>query len=260
VLDTHCHLTSEHFAEQFAGVLRAAQNAGVHGMISVATDAASAQAALNLAHTFDHIWCTSGIHPSEAAKKHDLSAIEAVAKDAKCLAWGELGLDEHWPDPPAAQQITLLESQLDMIKAWDTAGGRCLPIVIHCRKALDALLGRLEDSGLPGNRFIFHCFTDGPDEADRVLEFGAAISFTGVVTYPSAATVAQASDRVPIDRLMIETDAPYLSPVPVRGVRPNQPAHLPHTAAFLASRRGLDCSAFTDIMDDNAHRIYGVPR
>jgi len=259
VFDTHCHLTSPHLAEHLRAVLDAAANAGVHGMVSVATDLDTARAALALAQAHDTIWCTTGVHPSEAAHEHDFGAIEAVAKDPNCLAWGELGLDGHWPDPPHAMQLELLERQLTMINAWDANDGRKLPIVIHCRKALDALLPRLVDSGLDGDRFIFHCFTDGPDEADRVLDFGAAISFTGVVTYPNAPEVALAFDRVPGDRLMIETDAPYLSPQPVRKIRPNQPAHLVHTAAFLAARRGQTIDTFTAAADTTARRIYRLP-
>ena len=259
MFDTHCHLTSPALAEHLDDVLQAAAAAGVHGMISVATDANTARAALDLATTHDHIWCTAGIHPSEAAHEHALEDLSAVAQDHNCLAWGELGLDGHWPDPPEDLQLALLERQLTMIKAWDDRGERPLPIVIHCRKALHTLLPRLRDSGLDGERFVFHCFTDGPDEADTVLDFGAAISFTGVVTYPGAADVAKAADRVPLDRLMIETDAPYLSPQPVRGVRPNQPAHVIHTAAFLAARRGLSVAQFTDMVDTTARRIYGLP-
>ena len=134
-----------------------------------------------------------------------------------------------------------------------------MPVVIHNRKAINDLLPILQESGLAGDRFIFHCFTDGPDEATRLLNFGAALSFTGVVTYTNATDVAKASDLVPLDRLMIETDAPYLSPVPVRGVRPNQPAHVAHVAAFLAARRGLSVEVFVDQVDATAHAIYGLP-
>ena len=259
VFDTHCHLTSPQLAEHLQAVLSDAANARVHGMVTVATDLETARAALALAKAHDSIWCTSGVHPSEAARDHDLKAIESIVKDPKCIAWGELGLDGHWPDPPHDLQLQLLEDQLTMIKAWDANKGQRLPIVIHCRKALDALLPRLMDSGLDGDRFVFHCFTDGPNEADRVLDFGAAISFTGVVTYPNAPEVALASDRVPVDRLMIETDAPYLSPQPVRKVRPNQPAYVVHTAAFLAARRGQSIDTFTAAADATARRIYGLP-
>ncbi|MCH2135925.1 MAG: TatD family hydrolase [Phycisphaerales bacterium] len=258
MFDTHCHLTSEALKGTLPDVLAQAEAAGVHGMLSVSVDPLDAQAALDLAQAHPQVWCTAGVHPSEAALGHDPMDLHVIAKDPKCLAWGELGLDGHWPEPSQAQQHALLEAHLDAIGAWDQAGGRQLPIVVHCRKALDDLLPRLASSGIDGERFVFHCFTDGPDEARRVLTFGAAISFTGVVTYPNAPDVAAAAAIVPDDRIMIETDAPYLSPQPVRGVRPNQPAHVVHTAAFLAHQRKMEVEAFAEIADANAQRIYGM--
>ena len=259
MFDTHCHLTNDALTGNLEAVLLQADEAGVHGMLSVSTQVQDAHAALALAREHAQIWCTAGVHPCSAGDDHDPMALHAIANDPKCLAWGELGLDGHWPDPPQHRQHALLDAHLGAIAAWDEAGGKTMPVVVHCRKALDDLLPRLEASGLDGQRFVFHCFTDGPDEAQRVLAFGAAISFTGVVTYPSAANVAMASDQVPADRLMIETDAPYLSPQAVRKERPNQPAFVRHTAAFLADRRGLSLEAFTAQADATARAIYGFP-
>lgn len=256
--DTHCHLTNQALCEHLAAVLQAAASAGVQGMLSVSTDVADAHRTLALARAHPTIWCTAGVHPSQAGAGDDPLALHEVAKDPKCLAWGELGLDGHWPDPSPTAQMSLLEAHLEAIRVWDRDGGRTLPIVVHCRKALDTLLPVLEASGIEGSRFVFHCFTDGPEEAHRVLDFGAAISFTGVVTYPNAPEVAAAADVVPDDRIMVETDAPWLSPQPVRKVRPNQPAHVVHTAAFLADRRGLSTEAFAHIVDANAGHIYGL--
>ena len=256
MFDTHCHLTNPALSEGLHDVLEQAAAAGVHGLLSVATDAADAAAALTLATTHEHIWCTAGVHPSEAGRDHDLAALNAVADHPRCLAWGELGLDRHWPDPPLAAQITLLEAQLDHIKAHDQ---HRLPIVIHCRKAVADLLPRLLDSGIDMQRFVFHCFTETPAEAQQLLDAGVYLSFTGVVTYTNASDVAKASDLIPLDRLMIETDAPYLSPEPVRKVRPNQPAHVAHTAAFLAARRGLATAAFLEQVDTTARNFYGFP-
>ncbi|MCH2137900.1 MAG: TatD family hydrolase [Phycisphaerales bacterium] len=259
MFDTHCHLTNSALSETLPDVFAAAESAGVHAMLSVATDVDDAAAALAVAQAHDQVWCTAGIHPSEAGRPHDLEGLKPIAEQRKCLAWGEIGLDNHWPDPPLPAQIELLHAQLEFIRTWDADGGQIMPVVIHNRKAINDLLPILQESGLAGDRFIFHCFTDGPDEATRLLNFGAALSFTGVVTYTNATDVAKASDLVPLDRLMIETDAPYLSPVPVRGVRPNQPAHVAHVAAFLAARRGLSVEVFVDQVDATAHAIYGLP-
>lgn len=259
MFDTHCHLTNDALACMLDAVFKDAAAAGVHGILSVSTTVQDAFDALALARRHPHVWCTAGIHPGSAGTDHDPMALHAIARDPKCLAWGELGLDGHWPDPSQDRQHALLDAHLGAISAWDETGGRPMPIVVHCRKALDDLLPRLEASGIDGQRFVFHCFTDGPDEAQRVLAFGAAISFTGVVTYPNATEVALASDEIPADRLMIETDAPYLPPQAVRKQRPNQPAFVRHTAAFLADRRGLSLEAFTAQADATARAIYGFP-
>lgn len=226
-------------------------------MIAVAIDVDDAYRARALAQAHDDVWFTAGVHPSEAGRGHDLSALATFAEDPRCVAWGEMGLDGHWPEPALEAQIDLLESQLSVVQGLADVD-RPRPIVLHCRKALDHLLPVLEASGLPGERFVFHCFTDGPDEVDRVLAFGAAVSFTGVVTYRNAADVAAASDRVPLERLMVETDSPYLSPEPVRQVRPNEPAHVVHVASFLAARRGLSVAEFDARIDDTVRRVYGV--
>ena len=258
MFDTHCHLTNPALFDQLDAVLAAAENAGVQGMLTVSTDVQDAHDALALACCHAQTWCTAGVHPSEAGKGHDPAALYAVAENPKCLAWGELGLDGHWPEPSHDAQVTLLEAHLAAIVDWDRAGGRTLPVVVHCRKAIDDLLPRLRASSIDGDRFVFHCFTDGPDEAKRVLDFGAAISFTGVVTYPNAPDVAAAADTVPDARIMVETDAPYLSPQPVRKIRPNQPAFVTHTCAYLAQRRGMPLETFADLCDVNARRIYGM--
>ena len=259
MFDTHCHLTNDALFGALEPVLQAAAQAGVHGMLTVSTDVDDAHRAMAVANDHAQVWCTAGVHPSEAGRDHELAGLQTVAEHPKCLAWGELGLDNYWPEPSQDRQLALLEAELEFIRAWDANGGRAMPIVVHCRKALNDLLPRLQHSGINGSRFVFHCFTDGPDEAQRILDFGAAISFTGVVTYPNAADIATASDLVSMNRLMIETDAPYLSPQPVRKVRPNQPAHVRYTAEFLAARRGLTLDDFTTQADATARTIYGFP-
>jgi TatD DNase family protein len=176
----------------------------------------------------------------------------------RCVAWGELGLDRHYPSPTQEEQRPVLEEQLALVARWnDELGAK--PVVVHCRRAVADLLPILASSGLPRDRFVFHCFTEGPDEARAVLDFGAWISFTGVVTFRSAPEVAAAAKLVPDDRIMCETDAPFLSPEPVRSARPCLPGYVMHTGLFLAALRGTPFDAFERTVDANARRFFGLP-
>ena len=227
-------------------------------MIAVAVDVPDAIAAQQLAESHDDVWCTAGVHPSEAGRDHDLGRLRTLASHPRCVAWGEMGLDGHWPDPPFEAQKCLFERQLEIVQEADESGMTPLPLVLHSRKALAGVLSMIEASSIQGDRCVFHCFTDGPAEAEKVLEVGAAVSFTGVVTYRNASDVAAASDVVPLDRLMVETDSPYLSPEPHRGSRPNTPGRVVHVAEFLAKRRGLSLTEFEAATDATARRVFGL--
>jgi len=184
-------------------------------------------------------------------------ATGTIAEDDRCVAWGELGLDNHYERPARAVQDALLAEQLAVLERL-TVGGLAKPVIVHCRKAFADLLPVLRSSSLPADRFVFHCFTGTPEEARAVLDFGAWISFTGVVTYPSAAEVAEAATLVPLDRIMVETDAPYLAPAPHRGTFPNEPKHVVHVARFIAGRRGIDEAEFEATLDANAERFFRI--
>ena len=132
------------------------------------------------------------------------------------------------------------------------------PIVIHCRKATADLIPRLNDSGLPADEFVFHCFTGTPDEARAVLDFGAWISFTGVVTFQNAPEVARAASLVPNDRIMAETDAPFMTPAPHRNIKPNEPKFVVHVCQALAKIRGCTPQAMEELLDRNAERFFGI--
>ena len=254
MIDSHCHLTNRQINEPC--VLEQARAAGLTGMISIATDAADAMAATVIAEANDDVWFTAGIHPSEAGREHDLEMLWPLIEHPRCVAWGEMGLDGHWPDPPMARQGPLFEAQLEMVAEATAQGRGPRGIVVHSRKAVDEVLEVIGSSGLSGDRFVFHCWTDGPEVVERVLSIGALVSFTGVVTYQNAPEVAAASDLVPLDRLMVETDSPYLTPEPHRGVRPNTPAMVMHVAAFLAKRRGLSLDALEAQTDATAKGFY----
>lgn len=258
MIDTHAHLTFPDYADRMDEVLAHAASAGVMGVITIATTTADSHDTLRLAHEHENIWCTAGVHPLYSDQKpHDWDAIREIAKDPKCVAWGELGLDNKHSRPPRPIQDLVLTTELAFIESC-RADGIDLPVVIHCREAFDDLLPVLRATTLDPARFVFHCFTGTPDDARAVLDFGASISFTGVVTYKNAEYVAEAAKLVPADRIMVETDAPFLSPDPKRGERPCLPGYARYTAEFLAKIRGTPFEEFHEQIDRNTESFFGI--
>ncbi|MFI4872079.1 MAG: TatD family hydrolase [Phycisphaerales bacterium JB061] len=262
MIDTHCHLTFPDFAEDPTAELAEANKHGVTGCITISTTSVDCLTALAIAKSHDRIWCTSGVHPSYSDRgPHNWDTIRMVARDDKCVAWGELGLDNHYPEPVKELQHEVLAQQLAVIEDTKTDTGETglgKPIVIHCREAFDDLLPILKDSVFDPSRFVFHCFTGNADEARAILDFGALISFTGVVTYKNAKEVQEAAKLVPIDRIMVETDAPFLSPMPKRGERPCRPWMTTLTATFLAELRGETWDEFHHAVNENTSRFFGI--
>ena len=258
MIDTHCHLTFPEFAGREDVVLLAAADAGVTGAITVSTTAPDASRFLALARRLSNVWCTAGVHPLYSHQgPHDWAALLAVARDERCVAWGELGLDSHYDEPPKSVQRPVLDAHLGVI-ADARAAGLDKPIVIHCREAYAELIPILRASGVPPERFVFHCFTGGPEDMRLVLDFGALVSFTGVVTYRNARALQEAARLVPVGRFMIETDAPFLTPEPHRGVRPNEPRFTRVTAEFLARLRGEEWEEFHLGVNETTRRFFGV--
>jgi TatD DNase family protein len=258
MIDTHCHLTYDGLRERVEDVIAAACAAGVDRMISVGTGPSDARRAIELAERFEGVYATVGLHPHYCASVPEVAGARAAMREVldhpKVVAVGEMGLDLHYPDPPLALQQQWLELQLtDLAPAGK-------PIIIHNREATAQTLAVLRASGIPGERFVFHCFTGSAAELDAILAFGAMISFTGIVTFRGARDLAVASDAVPLDRLMIETDSPYLTPEPHRKVRPNEPRYVRHVAAFLADRRGMPLETFVARVDANADRFFRLRR
>ncbi|XAL99706.1 TatD family hydrolase [Phycisphaeraceae bacterium D3-23] len=262
MIDTHCHLTFDKLHGRIDQVLADADTAGVDRMISVGITPADATRALALAHRFPRVYATAGVHPHYAAQFIDGPALRDALNDKladpRCAAIGEMGLDRHYPDPPIEDQRRVFAWQLELMNDPSSPAAH-LPAVIHNREATDETLALIREHNLPGERFVFHCFTGSAAELDMILDLGAHISFTGIVTFPSARALAEASDRVPLDRLMIETDSPYLTPEPHRKVRPNEPKYVADIARFLADRRGLDLDTFVKQVDTNAVAFFNLP-
>jgi len=255
MIDTHCHLTYAGLHDRVDDVIADAQAAGVDRLISVGTTPADARDALTLAERFDNVYATAGIHPHHAQQASDAGALSELADHPKIVALGEMGLDYHYPDPPRDVQHGVFGQQLELMHAFAH-----LPGVIHNREATDDTLAMIRAAEVPGERFVFHCFTGDRCEVDAILDLGAMVSFTGIVTFRNAAQIAEASDRVPMDRLMIETDSPYLAPEPHRKARPNEPKYVVHVAEFLARRRRMTTEAFAERVDANAERFFRLGR
>ncbi len=235
--DSHCHVQDPYEAD--LSVLTRAAEAGVTDVVCVGTDASSSAAALALATTppatAPRVWATVGLHPHEASRGVDEVArlvASAMAGEHRPVALGECGLDYYYEHSPREIQREVFAAQVALAIEHD------LTLVIHARAAWDDLFDILAAEGLP-DRAVLHCFTGGPQEARRCLDAGLYVSFSGIVTFKNAPEVRAAADLVPLDRLLVETDSPFLAPVPHRGAR-NEPAFVAVVGSFVAELKGLD--------------------
>ena len=226
--DAHCHLHDPDIPGGAEAAIAAARDAGVTTMITVGCDRATSIAALALAAEHDGVHATVGLHPHEA--RFGVDTIVDLLDDPSVVAVGEAGLDYHYDHSPRDAQRDAFAAQIQL------AHSRDLPLVIHTREAWADTFDVLVAEGVPA-RTIFHCFTGGADEARRCLDLGALLSFSGIVTFPSATDVREAAALCPMDRALVETDSPYLAPVPHRGRR-NHPAWVVDVGASLASLWG----------------------
>ncbi len=225
--DTHCHLYDTRSVPQ-ADVIAAARAAGVTTMITVGCDAATTASAIDTARANEGIYATAGLHPHEAI--HGVDSIVGFLDDPAVIAVGECGLDYYYDHSPRDVQRAAFAAQIQL------AHERDLPLIVHTRDAWADTFDVLAAEGVPA-RTVFHCFTGGAGEARRCLDLGAFLSFSGIVSFKTATDVHAAARLCPAERLLAETDSPYLAPVPHRG-RPNQPAYVTHVVAALATLRG----------------------
>lgn len=253
--DNHCHLVNERIhdpverRDRAQTLVASARQAGVTRMISVGTTVASSKMHLELAAEFDGVFATAGVHPHDADGGIDGLA-ELFTPVGGPVAVGECGLDYFYDHADRSHQQAVFAAQIEL------AVGKALPLVVHTRDAWEDTFAILDEHPRPPHT-IMHCFTGGPEEARRCLDRGFVLSFSGIVTFPKAPEIAAAAELCPIDSLMVETDAPYLAPVPMRG-KSNIPAWVTHTGAFIAQRRGMDVAAFAEATWENAARIYGL--
>lgn len=253
LIDSHCHLDSAEFNDDRQAVIERALAAGIEHMVAIGTGNGppDLEAGVRIADQYPAFYATAGIHPHDAAKASpgDLQRLAELLKHPKVLALGEIGLDYHYDFSPRDVQEAVFIDQMRI------AADARKPIVIHTREAWDDTLALIEQHWSPhGIGGVMHCFSGGPDEARRALDLGFYLSFGGIVTFPKALSVQAAAKAAPRDRILVETDAPYLAPVPKRGKR-NEPAFVVHTAQKIAELRGDSYEALCSATTENFRRL-----
>jgi TatD DNase family protein len=259
-IDSHAHLDGKQFDSDREEVIARARHAGVGTMVAIGNGDGPPKfdAGIQLAERYPFMFATIGVHPHEAKLADDASyhEMERLARHPKVIAWGEIGLDYHYDHSPRETQKQVFTRQMEL------AAAAKLPIVIHCRpsdgsdNAWEDCLAMIEDQWAPrGLGGILHCFTGNWPQAKRALDMGFMISFAGNLTFPKAQQIRDAAMEVPLDRMLIETDAPYLAPVPHRGKR-NEPAFVIETARKLGDLRGLPAERVGEQTSANFYKFF----
>lgn len=253
IIDTHCHIYYDDFKPDWDQVLVRAEAAGVRGMIVIGADPASSRQAVELATDNTALFCTVGIHPHDAAgvTEETIATLQELATATpKCVAIGEIGLDFYRNHSPREDQERIFRRFLQMARELDK------PVVIHDRDAHDQTLAMVREAGV--TKGVMHCFSGDLDFARQCIDQGLHLSIPGTITYPSNEQLREVVRNVPLERLLLETDCPYLSPVPHRGKR-NEPAYTRITAEKVAELRGLTVEDVGRITTMNAGRLFGIP-
>jgi TatD DNase family protein len=252
LIDTHCHLTFSPLAQEIEQVIQRSREAGVTGWVTVGTDLDHGQRAVDLAGRFQNLFAAVGIHPHEAgeATDEDLDRLADLAASKKVVAVGETGLDLHY------RHSSLEDQQRVFARHIELAARRDMPLVVHSREAFGQTIEVLDRYNDLAGRVVFHCFTGTADQARAAVDRGFYLSFSGVVTFRNSRDIQDAARQTPLDRILIETDCPYLSPEPMRKQKVNEPSLMVHTASLLAGLRNVDLPTFAETVTDNARRFF----
>lgn len=257
LIDSHCHLDFPDLGRELEAVLDRARKAGVGLIITISTRVRRFDQLKAIVEAHPDVFCSIGTHPHNAAEEPDVTVEELIeiARHPKVVAIGEAGLDYHYDHSPRDTQAKSFRTHIAAARATG------LPLVIHARDADADIAHILEEESAKGAfPFVLHCFTSGPDLARRGLALGGYVSFSGVITFKNAGALRDIALAVPADRLLVETDAPYLAPEPMRG-KTNEPAFVAHTAARLAALRGVNESEIAHLTTDNFFKVFTkVPR
>ena len=258
LIDSHAHIDFPQFAADREAVLERARSAGVTTLLAIGTGPGPEKldSALPFAEQHDWIFATVGIHPHEAreVRSTHLDELARLAKHPRVIAWGEIGLDYHYDHSPRGTQQKVFRDQMELAKQAK------LPIVIHCREAWSDCLTLIAECWKPsGIGGILHCFSSTLEDAERALEMGFLVSFAGNATYPKAQNLRDIAKALPLEKILIETDAPYLAPQPYRGKR-NEPAYVAEVARTLASVRDLSPDELAAASSENFRRFFRLNR
>lgn len=252
LVDSHCHLDFKDFDADRDDVLARAKAAGVDLMVTISTKITEAKKIIKLAETSDALVCSVGIHPHEAGREPETDAAQlvALAKHEKVVGIGETGLDYFYEHSPRDAQQRNFRAHIEACRESR------LPLIVHARDAdedtADILENEMEKGDYPG---LIHCFTAGPELAQRALDIGFYISVSGIATFKNAAELRETIKMIPLDRLLVETDAPFLAPVPHRGKR-NEPSFVADTAAMLADLKGVTTKELAQVTSDNFFSLF----
>ncbi|UCG48244.1 MAG: TatD family hydrolase [Phycisphaerales bacterium] len=255
LIDTHAHLSFEPLALNVEGVLEASRAAHVTAWITVGTDLDHDRKCVALAERFDNLYAAVGIHPHDAKdiNPNTMQELAALAQNLNVVAIGETGLDFHYNLSDPTDQKRAFAKQLQIARELH------LPVVVHCREAFEQTVELLEQFGAGLRGVVFHCFSGSPQQAEIVLEHNWHISLTGVVTFKNAEKTRSIAKDLPIDRLMLETDCPYMSPEPVRKQKINEPALMVHTARFLAELKQITLEDLAERTTKTAKAFFHIP-
>jgi len=250
MIDTHCHLTDPGLLAQVDAVLERAAEAGVREVVTIGTHPEDWEAALALAKKYPNVRCAVGGHPNNCHEFQfeELARLRDFCREPRVMALGEMGLDYHHHFSSPQTQRKYFEAQLELARELD------MPVIIHCREAMDDCLAVLR--GFAGVRAVFHCFTGTMEEAKQVWDAGYLTGFTGVVTFKNGQALREVVKAAPEDRILVETDAPYLTPEPMRKVKVNEPGMVMHTARVVAEVRGVDLGKVDEMTSANARAFY----
>jgi TatD DNase family protein len=251
MIDSHCHLTDPRLSSQLNFVLMRAQFAGVRRMITIGTDLEEDAKCVELCRGRENVRCAVGVHPGyvDEEDRAELPRLREIQSDPSVVAIGEVGLDYFRGRENKARQIDFLQYQLELAKDVGK------PVVIHCREAVEDCLGVLGD--FPGLKMVFHCFTGTAGEARLILDAGCYLGYTGVITFKNSEQIRQAVQLTPMDRLLIETDAPYLTPEPMRKQKVNEPAMVKYVAAKVAEIKQVSVETVDRETSANAAELFG---
>jgi TatD DNase family protein len=251
MIDSHCHLTDPRLQSQLPDVLARAAQAGIERMITIGTSISDDAAAIELCRALPNVRCAIGVHPNytHEADLTDLPRLRELQSDASVVALGEMGLDYFHRYSPRERQLQFFEPQLQLARELNR------PVVIHSREATDDTLAAMRN--FPGVRAVFHCFTGSPAEARKILDAGYLLGFTGAVTFKKNDALREAVALTPLDRMLVETDAPYLTPEPKRSQKTNEPALVVHVAETVARVKGASVAEIDRATTANVAAFFG---